>query len=319
MQGALKGLLQHHSLKASILWGSAFFLVQLSHPYMTTRKTIGLTIWTFVSRVMSLLLRWLDGIISSMDISLSKLQEIAKDMKPGVLRSMESQSQTWLSNWMTTRFVIAFLPRSKCLLIAWMHSWFTVILEPKKIKSVTVSSFSQWFAIKWWDWMPILVFWMYVLSQVFYSPLSPSSKGSLVPLHFLPLKWYHLHIWGYWYFSQESWFQLVSHLAWHFTCCTLYKLNSRVTALTYSFANLEPVHCSMFCCFLSCIQVSQETSKVVWYSHLFKNFPQFVVTHTVKGFRVVNKAELDAFLGITLLFLWSNRCWKFDFWFVCLF
>ena len=61
VSGTLKSLLQHHNLKASILWHSAFFMVQLSHPYMTTGKTIGLTIWTFVGKVMSLLLtHWLD-------------------------------------------------------------------------------------------------------------------------------------------------------------------------------------------------------------------------------------------------------------------
>ena len=67
----------------------------------------------------------------------------------------------------------------------------------------------------------------------------------------------------------------------------------------YFFPNFEPVPCSMSssnCCFLSCIQVSQETGKVVWYFHLFKNFPQFVQIHTVKGFSVVNEAEADVFL-----------------------
>ena len=57
-----------------------------------------------------------------------------------------------------------------------------------------------------------------------------------------------------------------------------------------------------FCHFLTCIQISQEAGKVVWYFHLFKNFPQFVVNHTVKGFRVVNKAELDVFLELSCLF-----------------
>ena len=77
------------------------------------------------------------------------------------------------------------------------------------------------------------------------------------------------------------------------------------TALTYSFPNLELVCCSMSssnCCFLSCIQISQEEGKVVWCSHLHKNFPQFVVIHTVKGFGIVNKAELDVFSGALLLF-----------------
>ena len=100
VQGTLKSLLQHHSLKARILRHSAFFIVQLSHPYMTIGKTIGLTRWTFVGKVMSLLFN------------------------------------------MLSRLVIAFLPRSKCLLISWLQSPSAVILEPKKIKSVTVSTFS---------------------------------------------------------------------------------------------------------------------------------------------------------------------------------
>ena len=96
-QGTLKNLLQHHSLKASILGHSDCFMVQLSHPYMTTRKIITLTRWTFVGKVMSLLFN------------------------------------------MLSRFVIAFLPRSRCHLISWLQSPTAVILEPKKIKSVTVS------------------------------------------------------------------------------------------------------------------------------------------------------------------------------------
>ena len=73
----------------------------------------------------------------------------------------------------------------------------------------------------------------------------------------------------------------------------------------YSFRNLEPLCCcrsSSNCCFLSCIQVSQETSKLVWYSHLLKNFPQCVVIHTVKGFRIVNAAEVDVFLEFLCFF-----------------
>ena len=75
--------------------------------------------------------------------------------------------------------------------------------------------------------------------------------------------------------------------------------------LTYSFTNLEPVHCSMSgsnCCFLNCVQISQEVGKVVWYFHLFKNFPQFAVIHTVKGFNVVNDAEVDVFLEFSCFF-----------------
>ena len=68
----------------------------------------------------------------------------------------------------------------------------------------------------------ILVFWMFILNSVFHSPLSPSSRGPLVPLHFLPLECFHLHIWG-WYLSQQSRFQLVLHPAPHFTWCTLHR------------------------------------------------------------------------------------------------
>ena len=102
VQGTLKSLLQHHSSKASILPRSAFFVVQLSHPYMTTGKTIALTRWTFVGKEMSLL----------------------------------------------SRLVITFLPRSKHLLISWLQSPSAVILEPKEINSVTVSTVSPSFAMK---------------------------------------------------------------------------------------------------------------------------------------------------------------------------
>ena len=73
----------------------------------------------------------------------------------------------------------------------------------------------------------------------------------------------------------------------------------------YPFPNFEPVYCSISSsnfCFLTCIEVSQEAGKVVWYSHLFKNFPQFAVIHTVKGFGVVNKAEVDVFLELSCFF-----------------
>ena len=86
-----------------------------------------------------------------------------------------------------------------------------------------------------------------------------------------------------------------------------YKLNKQgdTTALTCSFSNLEPVHCSIsgsICCFLTCIQISQEAGKVVWYSHLLKIFPQFVVIHTVKGFSTVNEAEVNVFLEFSFFF-----------------
>ena len=100
VQRTLKSLLQHHSSKASILWRSAFIIVQLPHPYMTPGKTIALTRWTFVGKIMSLIFNMLSSLF------------------------------------------IAFLPRNKHLLISWLQSPSAVILEPPKIKSVTVSTVS---------------------------------------------------------------------------------------------------------------------------------------------------------------------------------
>ena len=99
LQRTLKSLLQPYSSKASVLQCSAFFMVQLSHPYMTTRKTVALTIWTFVDKMMPLVFN------------------------------------------MLSRFVIAYLPRSKHLFISWVQSPSSGILKPKKIKSLTVSTF----------------------------------------------------------------------------------------------------------------------------------------------------------------------------------
>ena len=83
----------------------------------------------------------------------------------------------------------------------------------------------------------------------------------------------------------------------------------------YSFSYLEPVCCSMSssnCCFLTCIDVSQEAGQVVWYSHLFQSFPQFSVIHTVKGFGIVNKAEIDILLELSCFFddpaMWGVKC-----------
>ena len=86
-----------------------------------------------------------------------------------------------------------------------------------------------------------------------------------------------------------------------------------------AFPNFEPVHCSMFssnCCFLTRIHISQETGKMVWYSHFFKNLPQFVLIHTVKGLSIVSEAEVNVFLEFPC-FLWSSWCWQLDLWFLC--
>ena len=110
------------------------------------------------------------------------------------------------------------------VLISWLQSPSAVIVESKKVKSVTVFTFSPsiCYEAMGLDAM-ILVFECWVLRQLFHSPLWPSSRGSLVPLCFLPLEWYHLYIWGCWYFSWQSWFQPVIHPAWHCAWCTLHR------------------------------------------------------------------------------------------------
>ena len=147
-------------------------MVQLSQPYVTTGKTIALTRWILVNKVMSLLFN------------------------------------------MLSRLVIAFLPGSERLVISWLQSPSAVILESPKIKSVTVSIVSPSIChqVMGPDAM-IFVFECWVLSQLFQSSLSLSSRGSLVLLHFLPKGWCHLHNWGYWCFSRQSWFQFVLHPA----------------------------------------------------------------------------------------------------------
>ena len=129
VQGTLKSLFQHHSLKASILQHSSFFAVQLSYPYMTTGKTVAWTMWIynlymdymdhhFVSKVMSLIFN------------------------------------------MLYKFVISFLPRSRCVLISWLQSLFSEILEPKE-KIYRFPLLPCLFAMKWWGQMPwSLSFWM---------------------------------------------------------------------------------------------------------------------------------------------------------------
>ena len=123
---------------------------------------------------------------------------------------------------MLSKFVIGFLPRRRNLLISWLLSPSTVILQPKKIKSVTVS-LSICHEVMGLEDAVIFVFWMFSFKPAFSLSFFTLIRGPLVPLHFLPLEWYHLHSWGYWYFSSESWFQLYSHPAQHFTWYTLNK------------------------------------------------------------------------------------------------
>ena len=154
----------------------------------------------------------------------------------------------------------------------------------------------------------ILFFWMLCFKLFLHSPVSSSSRGSLVPLCFLSLGWCDLLTWGYWYFSQQSGFQPVLHPAQHFSWCTLHS-NSiskvKVSNLMYIFPNLEPVRCSMSssnCSFLTCIQVLKRQVRQSGIPTSFKNFLQFGVIHKVKDFSIVNKAEVDVFLEFPCFF-----------------
>ena len=169
VQETAKSLLQHRNLKSlqhstSVLQHSTF-KVHLSHLHLTTGKTIALTIWTFVGKVMSLLFN------------------------------------------MLSRFVIAFLLRSKHLLISWLQTVSAVILEPKKICPCFHISPSTCHEVMGLD-AKILVFWMLSFRPAFHYPLS---RISLVPPHFLSLGWYHLHIWGCWYFSWQTLLYIQAH------------------------------------------------------------------------------------------------------------
>ena len=159
-KGIFKSFLHYHNSKASILRPSAFFIVQLSHPYMTTGKTIALTRWTFVGRVMSLLFN------------------------------------------MLSRLVIVFLPRRKHLLISWLQSPSAVILEPKKMKSDTVSTVSPYISheVMGPDAM-ILVFWMLSFKPTFLLSSFTFIKRFFSSSLLSAIGWCHLRIWGYWYFS----------------------------------------------------------------------------------------------------------------------
>ena len=156
-------------------------MVQLSHPYMTTGKTIVLTIRTFVGKVLSLFFN------------------------------------------MLSRFVIAFLPMRKHLSISWLHSPSAVILEPQKIKSVTVSIVfpSICHEVMGPDVM-ILVFWTLSCKPTFSLSSFTFIKRLFSSSLLSAIGWCHLHVWSYWYFSRQSWFQLVLHPVQHFSWCTLH-------------------------------------------------------------------------------------------------
>ena len=206
---------------------------------------------------------------------------------------------------MLSRWIIAFLPRSKHLLLSWLQSPSVVILEPKKIKFLTVSivSPSVCYEVMGPDAM-ILVFWMLSFKQAFSLSSFTFIKRLFSSSLLSAIGWCHLHIWGYWYFSAQSWFQLVLHPAQRFIWCT--KLNNKGDNIQpwrtpFPIWNQSVVPRLVLTVASWPAYISQEAGQVVWYSHVFQNFPPFVVIHPVKGFGVVNKAEI-VFLELSCFF-----------------
>ena len=232
VQGTVKTLLQHQSSKPSILRRLAFFIVQLSHPHMSTGKTIALTGWTFVGKVTSLLFN------------------------------------------MLSRLVIAFLLRSKCLSISCFQSPSTVIWEPSKIKSLTVCIVcpSVCHEMMGPDAM-IYVFWMLsfkpTFSLTFHFQQRLFSSSLLSARRVVSSAYLRLLI----FLPAILILACASSSPAFLMMYSTYKLNKQSDNTQPSFPYLEPIYCSMSssnCCFLACIQISQEADQMVWFSHLFK-------------------------------------------------
>jgi len=260
VQGTLKSLFQYHSSKASILRCSAFFIVQFSHPYMTTGKTLALTRWTFVGKVMSLFFN------------------------------------------MLSRLVIAFLPRSKRLLISWLQSPSTVILEPPKIKSDTVSTVSPSICHEMMGLDAMILVFINVGFEANFSLSSltfikrPFSSSSLSAIRLVSSAYLRLLI----FLPAILIPACASSIPAFLMMYSAYKLNKQGDNIQpwrtpFPIRNQSVVPCPVL------IQISQEAGQVMWYSHLFQNFPQFVAIHTVKGFGIVNKA-VDVFLELFCFF-----------------
>ena len=280
VQGTLKGLLQHHSSKASILWHSAFFIVQLSHPYMTIGKTTALTVQTFAGKVMSLLFNT------------------------------------------PSRLVIAFLPRSKRLFISWLQSPSAVILEPEKIKSVTVSIVSPFFCheVTGPDVM-ILALWM-----LSFKPTFSLSSFTFIKRLFSSSSLSALRVMSSAYLRSL----LFPSAILIPTCAS----SSLVFHMMYSAQKLNKQGdtiqpwCAPFPIWNQFIVPCPAFTVASWPAYRFlrrqatwSGIPisfrifQFVVIHIVKSFSVVNEAEVDVLLELS--FLWFNGCWQFDLWFLC--
>ena len=262
VQGTLKSLLQYHSSKTSNFQHSAFFTVQLSHPYMTTWKTIDLTRWIFVGKIMSLLFN------------------------------------------MLSMLVITFLPRSKCLLIPWLQSPSALILESPQ-NEVWHCFHCLPIYFPWGDGTRChdLSFLKSTFSLSSFTFIKRLFSSSVSAIRVVSSAYLRLLI----FLPAILILACASSSPVFLVMYSAYKLNKQGENIQLwpTLSCVEPDCCSMSssnCCFLTCIQVSQEAGQVVWYAHLFQNFPQFIVIQTVEGFGVVNKAEIGVFLEFSCFF-----------------
>ena len=254
-------------------------MVQLSHPYMTTGKTIALTRWTFVSKVMSLLFN------------------------------------------MLSRLVTTFLPKRKHLLISWLQSPSAVILEPKKIKSATVSP-TICHEVMGPDAI-ILAFWMLSFKQLFHSPLSLSSRCSVFLFPFC-YKGGVICISEVNDISPSNLDSSSCFIQPSISHDVLYcKLNKQGDNIQSSCTPFSIWNQSVPCPVLTVASWPAYRffrRQVRWSgTPTFLRIFQFFVIHIVKGFGIVKKAEVDVFLELYCSFYGSSRYWQFDLWFFYLF
>ena len=233
--------------------------------------------------------------------------------KPGGLQStgLQRVGHNWVItlNLLKLRVVITFLPRSKCLLISWLQSPSVVILEPPKTKSATVSTLSPSICCEVMGLeVMILVFWMLSFKPTFslssFTFIKRLFSSSLSAIRVVSSAYLRL---------------LILLPAILITACAssspaflmmyseymLYKQGDNIQCWSTLFPiwNQSAVPCPiLIAASWPAYKVSQEAGQVVWYSHLFQNFPQFVVIHILKCFGIVNKAEIDVFLELSCFF-----------------
>ena len=206
---------------------------------------------------------------------------------------------------MLSRLVITFLPRSKRLLISWLQSPSVVILEPRKIKSDTVSTVSPSISheVVGPDAM-IFIFWMLSFKPTFSLSTFTFIKRLLSSLSLSAIRVCHLHIWGYSYFSRQSWFPAcVSSSPAFLMMYSAYKLNKQGDNIQpFPIWNQSVVPCPVLLLLPDLhTDFSRGRSGSLVFPSLSK-FPQFTVIHTVKGFGIANKAEIDVFLELSCFF-----------------